>query len=210
MPTIPTVTRAQTQPQAAPEPAGIPDAQPPAQAFAPAAGTAPAVAPPTPPVSPAETQAAAPGVNQGDYAGFTPRFFASMIDGFIVAVIYGLVSTIPSFLLSMVTGTSQDPGLALVSAIAGMALWVLGMAGVYAYWIYFTGKSGQTVGKKLLNIRVVDAATGRPPTYTHAFLREVIGKLLSSFLLLGYLWMLWDQRKQTWHDKIAGTVVVKA
>lgn len=78
------------------------------------------------------------------------------------------------------------------------------------YYIYFTGK-GQTLGKKALKIRVCKVEDGQVPGYVKAFLRELVGKMVSSLVFgLGYLWPLWDSRKQAWHDKIAGTVVVKA
>lgn len=80
-----------------------------------------------------------------------------------------------------------------------------------AYYIYFIGSTGQTIGKKLLKIKVVkkdDTTTN--PDYVATFLREIIGKPISALVLgLGYFWMLWDKQKQTWADKIAGTVVIK-
>ena len=77
------------------------------------------------------------------------------------------------------------------------------------YFAVFEGSgSGQTVGKRLVGIRVVDFETGTPITYGRAFGRNV-GRLLSGFVFfLGYLWMLWDRDRQTWHDKIASTTVV--
>jgi uncharacterized RDD family membrane protein YckC len=52
--------------------------------------------------------------------------------------------------------------------------------------------------------------TGQNLDVISAILREVVGKFISSLiLLLGYFWMLWDPKKQTWHDKIAKSVVVK-
>ena len=49
---------------------------------------------------------------------------------------------------------------------------------------------------------------GGPIGYTRGFLRY-IGRILSTIpFLLGYFWMLWDPQKQTWHDKIANSVVV--
>jgi uncharacterized RDD family membrane protein YckC len=60
----------------------------------------------------------------------------------------------------------------------------------------------------VLDIRVIDYATGGSLGYGKAFLRW-IGRIVSGAIcLLGYLWMIWDKEKQTWHDKIAGTVVV--
>jgi len=77
------------------------------------------------------------------------------------------------------------------------------------YFAVFEGSgSGQTVGKLLLGIRVVDFETGSHISYGRAFARN-IGRWLSGLVfLLGYLWMLWDRDRQTWHDKIASTTVV--
>lgn len=67
---------------------------------------------------------------------------------------------------------------------------------------------GYTVGKKIMGIRVV-SQNGKKVDWVRAFVRSV-SKILSSFLLLGYLWMLWDEDSQTWHDKLAETYVVQA
>jgi uncharacterized RDD family membrane protein YckC len=77
-----------------------------------------------------------------------------------------------------------------------------------AYFIFFTWKYGATLGKKWLKIKVV-SANGKPLSLIQVILREVVGKALSGMVFyLGYLWMLWDKDRQTWHDKIAGTYVV--
>jgi uncharacterized RDD family membrane protein YckC len=62
---------------------------------------------------------------------------------------------------------------------------------------------------KATGITVVDADFGRPISAGRAFGWYLAHVLSQFFCYLGYLWMLWDKRKQTWHDKIAGTVVVK-
>ncbi len=78
------------------------------------------------------------------------------------------------------------------------------------YWVAFTGLRGQTPGKMLLGIRVV-GPTGEVPGLRRAFMREIIGKFFSKLVCyLGYLWAVADGRRQTWHDKIAGTYVVRA
>ncbi|MEA2434417.1 MAG: hypothetical protein QOG54_1874 [Actinomycetota bacterium] len=78
--------------------------------------------------------------------------------------------------------------------------------------IYFTltegSGSGQSLGKKLAGLRVIDFNTGGPIGYGRAFLRQ-IGKLISFIPLgLGFFWMLWDGQKQTWGDKMATSIVV--
>jgi uncharacterized RDD family membrane protein YckC len=75
------------------------------------------------------------------------------------------------------------------------------------YFTWFHGSSGQTPGKILLRLRVVQA-TGEPMTFGIAFLRWV-GYVISKLAVyLGFIWIALDRRKQGWHDKIAQTVVV--
>jgi uncharacterized RDD family membrane protein YckC len=72
------------------------------------------------------------------------------------------------------------------------------------------GQNGRTVGKMALGIMVSDVGGGGPIGYRRAFIRWA-GRLLSAVVfLLGYLWMLWDKENQTWHDKMAASVVVPA
>ena len=80
----------------------------------------------------------------------------------------------------------------------------------FAYFGFFETKpEGQTLGKKAMKIKVVDINTGQPILgrgWTRAG-----GRILSSIVCaLGYLWILWDKDKQTWHDKFATSTVVKA
>ena len=88
---------------------------------------------------------------------------------------------------------------------------VMGLSTILAI-LYFTlliGDGGQTFGKKIFRIRVIQT-NGMSVSYGKALARS-LGYILSFFLgtLLGFLWALWDRKNQTWHDKIAGTIVVK-
>jgi uncharacterized RDD family membrane protein YckC len=77
--------------------------------------------------------------------------------------------------------------------------------------------NGQTLGKQVLSIRVA-RHDGQPVTAATALIRDVlmkgvvIGGIGGLFLgippLLDGLWPLWDDQRQTWHDKVAATVVV--
>jgi uncharacterized RDD family membrane protein YckC len=126
-------------------------------------------------------------------ATFWQRLGAALLDGILIGVVAGLLNAI----------FGNEPG-EVSPAATGLQL-VLGIA----YYVFFHGSpSGQTVGKKVLNIRLLSSNDGNPPGYGAAALRYV-GSIVSAIpCLLGYLWMLWDNNKQTWHDKIASTVVV--
>ena len=121
-------------------------------------------------------------------ASFGQRLVAALIDGILLGVVGGILG-------ALVAGDSARSGISFVLGIA--------------YYIYFHGStSGQTVGKKAMKIRVLGADDGSPIGYARAALRY-LGSILSAIpLLLGYFWMLWDDNKQTWHDKIASSIVV--
>jgi len=113
-------------------------------------------------------------------------------------------------------GAALIDGFILTVASAGLR-WVVGdvlgqvVSGVIglAYYVYLEGSDlGQTLGKKVVGIRVVDIAGAGPIGYGRATVRY-LGRFVSAIPLgLGYLWMLWDDQKQTWHDKFARSMVV--
>ena len=126
------------------------------------------------------------------YAGFWRRFAAGIVDVAIISTV--LIVT------SAATPTST------VGLITFLGVFIF--LGPPLYFILMTGLRGQTLGKMVLRIKVVKPGRKRPGIWT-ALLREVIGKFLSAIVLsLGYFWIGWDNAKQGWHDKIAGTYVV--
>jgi uncharacterized RDD family membrane protein YckC len=73
---------------------------------------------------------------------------------------------------------------------------------------YLVGKTGQSWGRKLVGIKVVDGEGG-PIGFWRALGRNVFAALISGpFFYLGFLWVLWDADKQAWHDKVFRTYVV--
>ena len=155
-------------------------------------------------------------------AGFGARLGAYLLD----VVLYGLAMIVPVIagvlviLLPIVNNCvsvagSADlicpPGVPSGSSIAGgIALIVVGVLGVMFIYVRAEGKTGQTWGRKIVGIRVVRVSDGLPPGFWRAFGRELFGNIISGQIFyLGYLWMIWDKDRQTWHDKVAGTVVVK-
>jgi uncharacterized RDD family membrane protein YckC len=78
-----------------------------------------------------------------------------------------------------------------------------------SYHTIFTYKLGQTPGKMLLGLQVVDA-DDHQPSLKQILLREVLGKVIVFLIMfIGFLWVLWDPKKRGWHDYIGGTYVIK-
>jgi uncharacterized RDD family membrane protein YckC len=124
--------------------------------------------------------------------GFLTRALALIIDAVIVGVISGILNSI-LFGGDLVRGNG-------LSTLLGLA-----------YYLYFWSSygHGQTLGNRALNIRVVKT-NGSELTLMDAFIRYV-GLILSFIcLFIGVIWVAFDANKQGWHDKIAGTYVVRA
>lgn len=95
----------------------------------------------------------------------------------------------------------------------GHAIYFLFLLIALAYWVYnrwYLGGQGQTIGKKALNIKLISEETGQPIGMLMAFLRDICHFVDSIICLVGYLFPLWDAKRQTLADKIMKTVVVPA
>jgi hypothetical protein len=80
----------------------------------------------------------------------------------------------------------------------------------YLSFLFWLWSDGISPAKRLLNIEVVDRRDGNYVGFWTIIRREIVGKPLSGLGLgLGFLWALWDEDGQTWHDKMARTVVVQ-
>lgn len=132
-----------------------------------------------------------------NYASFLERLAAVLIDGILIMVVGGILGRIIG-----VGGmrAMQESSANFIPSLVGVV-----------YSVYMISQHGATLGKMALKIKVQHEVTGAKLSVGEAFLREVIGKFLSGIvLLIGYFWMLWDPKRQTWHDKIAKSIVVKS
>ena len=108
------------------------------------------------------------------------------------------------------TATDEEAGV-LVLALVVLVL----LAGVifYVYEVTLIATKGQTLGKMATRIKVVGAHNGLVPGWGRSMGRSII-RALAGFVpflsLVVDLSLLWDENRQGWHDKAAGTLVVKA
>jgi uncharacterized RDD family membrane protein YckC len=97
------------------------------------------------------------------------------------------------------------------SLAAGIAVMGVGLLIIAIIYIRALGRTGQTWGRKIVGIRVVSIDTGAPIGVGRALGRYLFANCISGLVCyLGYLWMLWDGKNQTWHDKVVGSIVVRA
>ncbi|NJD32504.1 MAG: RDD family protein [Gammaproteobacteria bacterium] len=134
-----------------------------------------------------------------EYVGFWARVGASLVDTLLLCVILYPV-------LTLIYGRAywSDPDL-IKGPVDFVVQLVLPAIAIVAFWI----ARQATPGKMLIHARIVDAETGEPPTRAQA-IRRYVGYYVSLFGIgLGFFWVAWDRRKQGWHDKLAGTVVIR-
>jgi uncharacterized RDD family membrane protein YckC len=136
-------------------------------------------------------------LRSAEYAGFWPRALAFLIDWLIVVVIAMPV-------IVVVFGAdyfSLDPVRRSGDLVIALAVGIV----IVSFWRY----CGATPGKLAVGVKIVDARTGNPPSTGRLVVRLLCYLLSALPLYLGFLWVAIDRRKQGWHDKIAGTVVVQ-
>jgi uncharacterized RDD family membrane protein YckC len=143
-----------------------------------------------------------PGVT---YGGRWRRLIAAVIDGLIV---YAATWIVTAPILGF--GTIYEGSVARQAAanlIAGVV--------AFLYYVLQHGRSGQTLGKRIMSLRVVRAEDAGAIGYGQAALRLVFAYAISAITcgiggIIDVAWILWDPRRQALHDKVARTIVVTA
>ena len=135
------------------------------------------------------------------YSGFWRRVAASLIDSVILSVVGFILGMVLG--LAMVSGGTDDTE---VVELTG------NVVGLFLGWLYYalmeSSSKQATIGKMVMGIKVTDLE-GNQISFARASGRH-FGKIISSLILaIGYLMMLWTEKKQTLHDKMAGCLVVK-
>ena len=142
-------------------------------------------------------------------ASFDDRLAARAMDGLIILPIAVgifmvlLLKLFPTISLESVV-QNNNPALENGLTLANICLSIF----TSVYFIYFTAIQSATPGKKILKLAVISQKEGKL-TLWQIITRETWAKFLSGIFYLGYIWMLLDKNNQTWHDKLAGTVVLR-
>ena len=140
----------------------------------------------------------APNVGGGDHpinfeprAGFWIRAVANICDSLNVVIV-----ALPAQLIGSAIG-GNDFGRLLQAVASFLAV---------SYWI---GTGGGSPLRRRLGVLVLDQYDGSFIGFRRGMVRVMMSWVSGVCLLLGYFWMLWDPNKQTWHDKVAKSVVVR-
>ncbi|GAA4876415.1 RDD family protein [Ferrimonas pelagia] len=129
-----------------------------------------------------------------NYGGFWLRFLAGFIDTLLIMMVL-----IPAF--SLFFGAEFQ----LLGRAGPILSYLLPAIAIIILWI----QRSTTPGKAILRLKIVDATTGGKPTAKQMMVRYLGYYAATLPLFIGMLWMGWDPKKQGWHDKMAGTLVVR-
>jgi uncharacterized RDD family membrane protein YckC len=137
-------------------------------------------------------------------AGFWRRLAAAFLDWILIGVVAAAIGQLFGVEVPTPPSAAGEVDLQFQPAPGPFILVEL----VYFTWFHATS-AGQSIGNKILGIRVLDATTGRSLPYARAFTRALMSSLSAIPCFLGFFWMLWEPRKRTWHDIVADSLVVR-
>jgi uncharacterized RDD family membrane protein YckC len=147
---------------------------------------------------------------RSDYAGWGQRVRARLIDQGPTYV--GLIIFFAGYLIGVVelaqsSGSAPDYEIAAIAMIIGLGVMLASMIWVaYNRWM-IAGRTGQSIGKRVTKIKLIGEESNAPIGPGNACIRDLV-HLLDALTVAGYLWPLWDGRRQTFADKIMKTIVV--
>jgi len=139
-------------------------------------------------------------LNEQEYAGFWVRLGATLIDTVIMMIVLGIP------LALIYSEQNSQGGLYIRGFWDFMLSYVVPIAATIWFWLRFLG----TPGKMVLKLRVVDAKTGGKLSIGQAIGRYFAYLVSMLPLGLGFIWIAFDSKKQGWHDKLAGSLVIRA
>ena len=146
-----------------------------------------------------------------EYAGFGRRFLAYFVDALIIFIITAVIQTSmgnnPFLALQNVNSLEEAQQMQKTTSTSLSSMMAL-LAALAYFMIFYVNYDGATPGKKLMAIKLV-RDDGSKVTYPVVFIRYLATFVSAITLGVGYLWMLWDKKNQTIHDKLANTVVIK-
>ena len=147
---------------------------------------------------------------QSDRASWATRVRARLIDQFPTYL--GLIIFCVGYLIFIVQlassgGSTSQLAKPAVVMIIGLGAMLVSLGWVaYNRW-HLAGKTGQSVGKRVSKIRLIGEETYAPIGAKNAFIRDVV-HILDALTLVGYLWPLWDDKRQTFADQVMKTIVI--
>jgi uncharacterized RDD family membrane protein YckC len=138
---------------------------------------------------------------QAPYGAPPAGAFGGTLAEWLTRVGGALVDAVPSIILSVIGSASGSTGVSALTGLISLGYWIWNMIR--------QGRTGQTIGKSAMGTYLVRESDGQYVGGGMSVLRGIVHIVDVIPCFIGYLWPLWDGKKQTFADKIMGTVVVK-
>jgi RDD family len=147
-----------------------------------------------------------------DYTSWGKRVVGWLIDHiptYIGLIIFSVGYVMWIVAIAQSTGSPVDLTAGAVPMIVGTLVMLAGLVWtIYNRWIV-GGRTGQSLGKRVTRTILLGEPTNAPIGPMNAFLRDMV-HILDGFAYVGFLWPLWDEKRQTFADKIMRTIVINA
>lgn len=143
-------------------------------------------------------------------AGFWARAGAFLIDSLVqIPLILVAISLLVSGIAPLMTGDGAAGAFGGLLLVLGSLAYLAAMAVGICFRPEMMVRRGRTPGQRMLGIRVVDARTGLPLSRGRAYGRHLMALFVSGQVCyLGFLWMLWDGQRRTFHDMVVTSYVI--
>lgn len=150
------------------------------------------------------------GTNPQAYTPWFDRVIAFVIDQLPIAVVVGIGYALMFGVLIAASDSSTDGEITTGAGVAVIILMILLSIVPIAYGLwnfgYRQGTTGQSIGKKFMKFKVVSEQTGQPIGFLMSLVRQIAHIVDGLICYIGYLFPLWDPKRQTLADKIMTTV----
>ncbi len=133
-------------------------------------------------------------------ASLQKRGMAYMIDEILISVLFSLI-----YLDQMPANVSTEELIGIVNSLFGYLVVIKVLYQTFFTWMY-----GATIGRIAMKIRVIATSDLENPNFVVALTRSAFRIISESLFYLGFLWAFLNPKRETWHDRVANTLVVNA
>ncbi len=133
-------------------------------------------------------------------ASLQKRGMAYMIDEILISVLFSLI-----YLDQMPANVSTEELIGIVNSLFGYLVVIKVLYQTFFIWMY-----GATIGRIAMKIRVIATSDLENPNFVVALTRSAFRIISESLFYLGFLWAFLNPKRETWHDRVANTLVVNA
>ena len=147
----------------------------------------------------------------GEYAGFLSRLVALILDVILANTVILFVGIGTNWMLSFFTiggyfsdgERLTDTGQMVLVVVVGLTAFAMNVVYYIAAWML----AGRTIGKGIMGLRIVQVE-GKAISFRVALFRFIGYYISAAVLFLGFIWVLFDDERRGWHDKLTGTCVI--